>query len=187
MFKLRQIISRVRSEPHRVMLWISQTQGAVLSCLVVSEWMIERVCVCVSMKTYVKNVPIGVMEVTSQVGLWRSAWMSNRMLLCSLSLPSTLKVKNSKKKKKKQSRHALCLPSSGPTTSEPRCVKRKVFPSWWSCCALTLTRWSELWPSPCATCRSTAATRTWSVQTVSSTTHADLRNYFDSHGGTVLI
>lgn len=154
MFKLKQIISHVHSEPHCVIPWISQDQGAVLSCLVVTEW---------SFPSGQKKRSV-VMLGSSQVGICRSAWMSNRMLLTalrSLSLPLEVKGWNFKK----QSQHALCLASSGPTTSEPQCARRKVFPSWWSCCAPTPTRWFGLWPSPCATCLSTAATRTWSVQT----------------------
>ncbi len=198
MFKLRQIISHVHSEPRCVMLWISQAQGAVLSYLVVSEWMVECVCVCVGCVCehegiYQKCPPFPwlvswrwpgllpwsfpsaqkkrrvVMQGSSQVGICRSAWWCQTACCWQRVLARpTLEVNGWNFKK--QSRHALCLPSSGPTTSEPRCVRRKVFPSWWSCCAPTLTRWSELWPSPCATCPSTAATRTWSVQTISNTT-----------------
>lgn len=190
MFKLRQIISHVHSEPRCVMLWISQAQEAVLSCLVASEWMIECVCVCGWAWRHISKMSsppsTGVMEVSwtprvvmlgsSQVGICRSAWwcQTGRCWPCALTQP-TLEVKGWNYKK--QSRHALCPPSSGPTTSEPRCVRRKVFPSWWNCCAPTLTRWSELWPSPCATCPSTAATRTWSVQTISNSTRPHLRFY----------
>lgn len=156
------------------MLWINHDHGAVLSCLALTEWMNPLPWLVLWRWPGLLHWRFPSALRRDTWSCWAAPWWDSvgpheYQTGCCWQRELTRPPPEGKgwNHKKKQSQHAsVFLPRSGPTTSEPQCVRRKVFPSWWSCCALTLTRWSEQWPSPCATCPSTAATRTWLVQTL---------------------
>ena len=108
MFKLRQIMSHVHSEPHCVMLWISQDRGAELSYRVVSKWRNKKLNV---LPALLQRWPASSSGVWSYwvAPRWESVGLHECQTGCrmSLSLHMRFKVDVIKKESKHNSHSAL--------------------------------------------------------------------------------